>query len=124
MTAFHQTSICTKPAKMKLLALVLVFCAFVSLSDSACSLTLIKAGEKHCVDRTDHSKHLMGSTWTNSRCDRCTCSPGSMECCNTLGRVTSMSNGCIVKYDYRACTFKVFNPEDSSVKCDYAAVGK
>ncbi|XP_050957861.1 beta-microseminoprotein-like [Labeo rohita] len=109
---------------MKLLALVLVFCAFVSLSDSACYLGLIEAGAKYCVDNLDKTKHPMGSTWINRRCVRCTCSPGSMQCCDVMGRPTSITKGCIVKYNYNTCKFKVFHPKDPSVKCDYAAVGK
>ncbi|XP_050973498.1 small serum protein 2-like [Labeo rohita] len=75
--------------------------------------------EKHCVDRMDHSKHLIGSTWTNRRCDRCTCSPGLL-----IDGPSDLTKGCIVKYNYDTCTFKVFNPKDPSVKCDYSVVGK
>ncbi|XP_016393985.1 beta-microseminoprotein-like [Sinocyclocheilus rhinocerous] len=106
------------------LALVLVFCAFVSLSDSACSLTLLKPGAKHCVDGYDNSKHPMGSTWTKGRCIRCICSLGQMECCDTMGRVTDLTKGCIVKYDYKKCTFDVFNPRKPTIKCSYGVVGK
>ncbi|KAI2661309.1 Beta-microseminoprotein [Labeo rohita] len=81
VTAFHQTRICAKRAKMKTLALVLVFCAFFSLSDSACFFQRLKPGEKYCVDGYDNSKHPIGSTWTNGACIRCICSPGQMECC-------------------------------------------
>ncbi|KTG35001.1 hypothetical protein cypCar_00015152 [Cyprinus carpio] len=124
MTAFHQTSICAKLATMTSLALVLVFCAFVSLSDSACSMSLLKPGAKHCVDRYDNSRHPMGSTWTNGDCMRCNCSPGKMECCDAMGRVTNLSPDCIVKYDYNKCTFDVFNPTNPNIKCSYGAVGK
>ncbi|XP_042618734.1 beta-microseminoprotein-like isoform X1 [Cyprinus carpio] len=124
MTAFHQTSICAKLTKMKSLALVLVFCAFVTLSDSACFMTLLKRGARFCVDGYDNSRHPMGSTWTNSKCIRCTCSPGQMGCCDALGRVTSLSQGCIVKYDYKKCTFDVFNPTNPNIKCSYGRVGK
>ncbi|XP_050973789.1 small serum protein 2-like [Labeo rohita] len=124
MTAFHQTSIRAKRAKMKSLALVVVFCAFVPLSDSACFTDLLKRGAKHCVDRFDHSKHRMGSTWRNDECVKCTCSPGRMHCCNVMGQVATMTEGCAVKYNYTTCTFDVFHPEDPSFKCDYGVVGK
>uniref|UniRef100_A0A671MBX3 Uncharacterized protein n=1 Tax=Sinocyclocheilus anshuiensis TaxID=1608454 RepID=A0A671MBX3_9TELE len=64
------------------LALVLVFCAFVSLSESACFFMGLKLGEKHCVDDYDNSKHPMGSAWTNGRCVSCTCSSSGMKCCD------------------------------------------
>ncbi|XP_016090729.1 beta-microseminoprotein-like [Sinocyclocheilus grahami] len=110
------------------LALVLVFCAFVSLSESACFFMGLKLGEKHCVDDYDNSKHPMGSAWTNGRCVSCTCSSSGMKCSSPLnlrmGRVTSMTKGCIVKYDYKTCTVNVFHPEDPTIKCSYGAVGK
>ncbi|KAL1269315.1 hypothetical protein QQF64_031604 [Cirrhinus molitorella] len=109
---------------MKSLALVLVFCAFVSLSDSACSLTLLKSGENHCIDHYDNFKHLMGSTWTNRNCVKCTCSPGKMKCCDVMGRASVMTKGCIVKYNYKRCTFHVFHPKDPTIICDYGVVGK
>ncbi|XP_026053503.1 small serum protein 2 isoform X1 [Carassius auratus] len=131
MTAFHQTSICAKLVKMFLvlplqafLALVLVFCACVSLSDSACSMTLLNAGATYCVDGYDNSKHPMGSTWTNKQCVRCTCSTNGMKCCDRMGRVTNLSQGCTVKYDNNKCTFKVYNPTNPNIKCSYGAVGK
>ncbi|KAK2899010.1 hypothetical protein Q8A67_010428 [Cirrhinus molitorella] len=82
---------------MKCLALVLVFCAFVSLSDSACFTDLLKRGAKQCVDRYDKSRHPVGSKWINGECVSCTCSPGRMQCCNAMGHVTSITKGCIVK---------------------------
>ncbi|XP_043103793.1 beta-microseminoprotein-like [Puntigrus tetrazona] len=109
---------------MASLALVLVFCAFVSLSESACFLKQLNPGTSQCVDDYDDSKHLMGSTWTNSKCIRCTCSPGEMKCCNVMGRVSSITEGCVVKYDYKTCTFDVFHPEDPTIKCAFGTVGK
>ncbi|XP_052459657.1 small serum protein 2-like [Carassius gibelio] len=124
MIAFHQT-ISAKLAKMAFLALVLVFCACVSLSDSACSWTPLNPGTRYCVDRYDNSKHPMGSTWTNKQCIRCTCSPRSMGCCDAMGRVTNLSQGCTVKYDYNKCTFQVYNPTNPNIKCSsYGTVGK
>ncbi|KAK2899008.1 hypothetical protein Q8A67_010426 [Cirrhinus molitorella] len=104
---------------MKSLALGLVFFAFVSLSDSACSITLLKSGETHCVDVYNNSEHPMGSTWTNHKCVKCTCFPGKMKCCNTMDRATPVTRGCTVKYHYETCTFEVFHPKDSTVKCLY-----
>ncbi|KAF4109633.1 hypothetical protein G5714_008885 [Onychostoma macrolepis] len=124
MTAFLQTSICAKLAKITSLALVLVFCAFVSLSESACFLKGLNLGADHCVDGYDNSKHPMGSTWTNGRCVRCTCSPTSMKCCDMMGRATVKTKGCIVKYDYKTCTFDVFHPKKPTIHCAYSAVGK
>lgn len=109
---------------MTSLALVLVFCAFVSLSDSACFLKRLNLGATHCVDVYDNSKHPMGSTWTNGRCMRCTCSPSGMECCDEMARAIVKTEGCIVKYNYRTCTFDVFHPKDPTIKCSYGAVGK
>ncbi|KAF4109632.1 beta-microseminoprotein-like [Onychostoma macrolepis] len=109
---------------MTSLALVLVFCAFISLSDSACFFKRLNLGEKHCVDGYDNSKHPMGSTWTNGACIRCTCSPTSMGCCDAMGRTTVKTEGCIVKYDYKTCTFDVFHPEDPTILCAHSAVGK
>ncbi|XP_059379799.1 beta-microseminoprotein J1-like [Carassius carassius] len=125
MTAFHQTSISAKLAKMAFLALVLVFCACVSLSDSACSLTLLDQGAEYCVDGYDNSKHPIGSTWTNKRCIGCTCSPEEMKCCDVVGRAINLSQGCIAKYDYNnKCTFEVFNPTNPNMICSYDVVGK
>ncbi|XP_042618732.1 beta-microseminoprotein-like [Cyprinus carpio] len=124
MTAFHQNSISAKLATMKSLALVLVFCACVSLSDSVCSVTPLKPGAKFCVDGYDNSRHPMGITWTNPRCLRCTCFPGKMRCCHMVPRVTNLSLGCIVKYDYKKCTFEVFNRTNPKIKCSYGTVEK
>ncbi|XP_048065803.1 beta-microseminoprotein J1-like [Megalobrama amblycephala] len=124
MTAFHRTIIWAKRTKMTSLALVLVFCAFVSLSDSACFHELLKPGAKYCTDGYDKSRHPIGSTWTNDRCTRCTCSSSMMDCCDTMGRAIIKTEGCIVNYDYSTCTFKVFHPEDPTFRCSYGAVGK
>ncbi|XP_073674656.1 beta-microseminoprotein-like isoform X2 [Garra rufa] len=106
----------------KSLALFGVFCVFVCLSDSACFTALLELGAKQCV--YGNSKHPVGSTWTNGECLRCTCSSDRMECCDMMGRVASKTKGCIVKYDYKTCTFDVFHPTDPTTNCAYSAVGK
>uniref|UniRef100_A0A671T645 VWFC domain-containing protein n=1 Tax=Sinocyclocheilus anshuiensis TaxID=1608454 RepID=A0A671T645_9TELE len=60
--------------------------------------TYLKGGvwANHCVDGYDNSKHPMGSTWTNGRCNRCICSLGEMECCDTSGRPAIGRRGCFV----------------------------
>ncbi|XP_067250158.1 beta-microseminoprotein-like isoform X2 [Chanodichthys erythropterus] len=123
MTAFNRNIICAELTIMTSLALVLVFCAFVSLSDS-CYRELLKPGAKYCTEGYDKSRHPIGSAWTNDRCTRCTCSSTMMECCDTMGRVIIKTEGCTVKYDYSKCTFKVFHPEDPTFRCGYGAVLK
>ncbi|XDV48453.1 hypothetical protein PO909_017860 [Leuciscus waleckii] len=113
-----------KLAKMTYLALVLVFCAFVSLSDPACFHELRKPGATYCMDGYDKSKHAFGSTWTNGRCIRCVCTSNGMNCCDTMHRAIIHTEGCTVKYDYSTCTFKVFHPKDPNIQCAYGAVGK
>ncbi|XP_051950797.1 small serum protein 2-like isoform X2 [Xyrauchen texanus] len=110
---------------MGFLALGLVFCAFVSLSDSYCFFSAPTLGAKHCVDGNDNSLHLPGTTWTSSGCLRCTCFKNNdMRCCDRMGRAFTETEGCIVKYDYRTCTFEVVHEKDSTIKCKYGAVGK
>ncbi|XP_051758508.1 small serum protein 2-like [Ctenopharyngodon idella] len=84
----------------------------------------VKAGARYCTDADDKSQHPVGSTWTNNRCIRCTCSSNMMSCCDMMGKPIIKTGGCIVKYDYRTCTFKVFHPEDPTIMCSYGAVGK
>ncbi|NP_001352946.1 beta-microseminoprotein-like precursor [Danio rerio] len=109
---------------MASLTLVLILCAFVSLSDSYCFLKLQKEGAKYCEDGDDQTRHELGSTWINSKCLRCICSSTEMECCDTMGRAIIKTEGCTVKYDYSTCKFDVFHPEDPNIKCEYGAVGK
>ncbi|XP_056102464.1 beta-microseminoprotein-like [Rhinichthys klamathensis goyatoka] len=95
------------------LALVLVFCAFVSLSNSSCFHELPKAGATGCIDGYDKSKHAFGSTsMTNDRCIRCRCTSNGMSCCDTCHK------------HYSTCTFEVFHPKDPNIQCSYGAVGK
>ncbi|XP_051509666.1 small serum protein 2-like [Myxocyprinus asiaticus] len=123
--AFSQTSIFTTLSKMGFLALGLVFCALVSLSDSYCFITAPALGAEHCVDDDDKSLHSPGTTWTNSRCIRCTCFDSKeMRCCDSMGRANIETEGCIVKYDFSTCTFKVFHEKDSTIRCEYGVVGK
>ncbi|KAK7135322.1 hypothetical protein R3I94_014093 [Phoxinus phoxinus] len=108
---------------MTSLALVLVFFAFVSLSDSACFRELTKPGATDCTDVYDKSKHAFGSTWRNKRCMKCVCSSDAMSCCMMHG-VIIKTEGCIVKTDLSTCTFKVFHPKDPNIQCSYDGGGK
>ncbi|KAG1949255.1 beta-microseminoprotein-like [Pimephales promelas] len=109
---------------MTSLALVLVFCALVSLSNSSCFQELLKPGATDCTDGYDNSNHVFGSTWTNDRCIRCHCTSNRMSCCDTMHRAFIQTEGCTVKYDYSTCTFEVFHPKNPNIQCSYGAIGK
>ncbi|XP_030634340.1 prostate-associated microseminoprotein [Chanos chanos] len=104
---------------MKSLALILILCAMLPLTQAACFVTRLKPGMTHCQDDVDKTWHAVGSSWRNSKCWDCTCE----GCCDQMPRVTP-SAGCKVEYDYQTCTFRVFNPMDPSAECPHSAVGK
>ncbi|XP_062870148.1 beta-microseminoprotein-like [Trichomycterus rosablanca] len=103
--------------RMALAAFVLF--ALVPLIHAACFRGLLKMGATHCQDWKDGTWHPVGSTWTNSACNECSCTSSYMSCCD--GWPTRVSSGCSIEYDYKTCTYKLIHP-DPTVPC--GAVGK
>ncbi|XP_061117196.1 beta-microseminoprotein A1-like [Conger conger] len=106
-------------AIMKCLALALLLCAQLSLLHGACYFKPMKPGATDCEDTVDHTKHAIGSTWRNSRCDTCSCT----GCCN-LPRPVSFPDDCMMELDKAQCKFRVFKKNDPTQLCPFAGVGK
>ncbi|XP_072537205.1 beta-microseminoprotein-like [Salminus brasiliensis] len=100
-----------------------VLFALVPLSNAACWQEFLKKDATHCQDALDKTWHVVGSSWTNSKCDKCTCN-NLMSCCNGLPSSVHYSEDCTVEYDYNACTYKVVQKSDRSIPCPHRAVGK
>lgn len=99
-----------------------VLFALVPLINAYCWQELLKFRATHCQDDVDKTWHGVGSSWTNSRCDQCSCSRVK-SCCSGLPSV-NVPDDCTVEFDYNACTYEVFNKKDRNIKCNYSAVGK
>ncbi|KAL7884154.1 hypothetical protein AOLI_G00069240 [Acnodon oligacanthus] len=102
----------------------LVLFALVPLNDAACSVALIKRGAIHCQDMLDKTWHLVGSSWTNSKCDHCDCTADGMHCCNGLPSSVWFTEDCTVEYNYDTCTYEVFKTSDRTIPCSHSAIGK
>ncbi|XP_058267139.1 beta-microseminoprotein E1-like [Hemibagrus wyckioides] len=93
--------------------------ALVSVIHAACVHEKLDPGTTQCEDYLDKTIHPIGSTWTNSMCQRCSCMASFKSCC--IGWPTSVSGGCTIKYDYNTCTFELIHL-DKNVHC--GAAGK
>ncbi|KAI3372431.1 hypothetical protein L3Q82_022916 [Scortum barcoo] len=106
---------------MKHLALALLLCALLSLSDAFCYRKLMKEGMTHCQDDDDQTWHPVGSTWRNSKCMDCSCD----ECCSAYSTPHNFPYDCVSVFDPKACQYIVHKRDDPSVLCPiYSAVGK
>ncbi|XP_072538552.1 beta-microseminoprotein-like [Salminus brasiliensis] len=101
-----------------------VLLALAPLNDGACWQGLHKKGTTRCMDSVDKTWHPVGSSWTNSKCNKCRCDADIMSCCDGLPSSVHYSEDCTVEYDYNACTYKVFQKSDRSIPCPHSAVGK
>ncbi|XP_056320559.1 beta-microseminoprotein-like [Danio aesculapii] len=108
---------------MASLTLVLIVCAFVSLSDS-CFFEPLQQGATSCTDSADNSTHQFETSWKTAKCIECYCSDAGMFCCETMATVINQTKGCVVEYNYNTCTFNVFDPDDPTFDCAYSAVEK
>ncbi|XP_076846381.1 beta-microseminoprotein-like [Brachyhypopomus gauderio] len=102
---------------------VLVLCGLIPLNHAACWTERLKNGATRCRDAVDKNWHSMGSSWTNSLCHKCSCTPTLFSCCDGLPKVF-LPPGCEVKYDYEACTYDVFKKDNPEIGCLYSASGK
>ncbi|KAI4901891.1 hypothetical protein NFI96_023079 [Prochilodus magdalenae] len=99
-------------------------CALVPLVHGYCFQSLLKKGARYCQDLTDKNWHAVGSTWTNSKCIKCSCDTSSMDCCDSMGKViVSYPKYCAVEYDYTTCTYKVVKKKGYKGPCPHGAVG-
>ncbi|XP_044053929.1 beta-microseminoprotein-like [Siniperca chuatsi] len=106
---------------MKYLALALLLCAVVSLTNAQCYNVAIKPGLTHCQDTVDKTWHPVGSSWRNSDCWDCTCS----GCCAAYSTPRQFPEDCVSVFDPKACEYIVHKKDDPSVLCPiYSAVGK
>ncbi|KAF4082588.1 hypothetical protein AMELA_G00153360 [Ameiurus melas] len=91
-----------------------VLFALVPLIHAACWSERLRLGVNHCIDKTDKTWHQVGSNWRNSVCEKCTCNTFSLDCCD--GFPTHVTKGCIIAYNFRACTYTLTSI-DPSVTC-------
>ncbi|XP_036955345.1 beta-microseminoprotein-like [Acanthopagrus latus] len=106
---------------MKYLALALLLCALLSLSNAQCFHQVLKPGATHCQDDADGTWHPVGSSWRNSNCMDCTCE----GCCYAYSTPKSFPSDCVSVFDSVACKYIVHKRDDPSVLCPiYGAVGK
>ncbi|XP_039660187.1 beta-microseminoprotein-like isoform X1 [Perca fluviatilis] len=105
----------------KYLALAVLLCALVSLSNAYCFPKAMKPGMTHCQDDVDQTWHAVGSRWRNSRCMDCSCS----GCCSAYSTPTNFPDDCVSVFDSHACEYIVHKKDDPSVLCPiYGSVGK
>ncbi|XP_071338649.1 beta-microseminoprotein-like [Trachinotus anak] len=106
---------------MKYLALAVLLCSLLSLSNAQCFGKPMKPGMTHCQDDVDNTWHPIGSSWRNSRCMDCTCG----QCCSSYSTPTRFPDDCVSVFDSEACVYRVHKKDDPTVECPiYAAVGK
>ncbi|KAF5899936.1 beta-microseminoprotein-like isoform X1, partial [Clarias magur] len=67
--------------KSSVLVGFLLFALF-HMSHAACWRKIKNPGMTHCKDDVDKEWHPVGSTWNNKRCERCTCTDFSLNCCD------------------------------------------
>ncbi|XP_053371798.1 beta-microseminoprotein A1-like [Clarias gariepinus] len=94
--------------------------ALFHMSHAACWIKIVEPDATHCQDDVDNTQHRFGSKWKNSRCDECSCTSKALRCCN--GWPTGTSGDCIIKHDYKTCTFKVIDQKNPHAPC--GLVGK
>ena len=108
-------------ATMKYLAVTLLLCALVSLSNAECFVKGLKKDATHCQDDVDGTWHAVGSKWRNSRCFDCTCT----GCCSAFSTPIQFPDDCVSVFDSEACAYIVHKKDDPSTLCPiYGAVGK
>ncbi|XP_029137589.1 beta-microseminoprotein [Labrus bergylta] len=106
---------------MKCVALSLMLCALLSMSNAQCYSKALKPGMTHCQDDTDMTWHAVGSNWRNSECMDCSCS----GCCAAYSTPRSFPDDCVSVFDPVACEYKVFKRNNPTVQCMiFGAVGK
>uniref|UniRef100_A0A3Q1GYE9 Beta-microseminoprotein n=1 Tax=Anabas testudineus TaxID=64144 RepID=A0A3Q1GYE9_ANATE len=106
---------------MKYLALVVLLCTLLPLSDAACYRKLVEPGITHCQDDSDLTWHAVGSQWRNSRCMDCTCE----ECCAVYMTPRKFPEDCVSVFDSKECKYIVHKKNNPDVECPiYASVGK
>ncbi|KAF5899934.1 beta-microseminoprotein-like, partial [Clarias magur] len=54
----------------------------VAESHAGCLHERLKAGATRCQDIVDKTWHPIGSSWKNSKCNRCWCMDDLMRCCD------------------------------------------
>ncbi|KAM9456184.1 beta-microseminoprotein-like [Clarias gariepinus] len=91
-----------------------VLFAHIPLIHATCWSERLRPGVNHCIDKTDKTWHLVGSTWRNSVCEKCTCNTFSMDCCD--GFPSHVTKGCVIAYNFRTCKYTLTSI-DPSVKC-------
>uniref|UniRef100_A0A8C4HUF0 Beta-microseminoprotein n=1 Tax=Dicentrarchus labrax TaxID=13489 RepID=A0A8C4HUF0_DICLA len=105
----------------KYLALALLLCALLSLSNAQCFTRILKPGMTHCQDNVDNTWHAVGSSWRNSECMDCSCE----GCCAGYSTPRQFPDDCVSVFDSKACQYIVHKKDDPTVECPiYAAVGK
>ncbi|XP_018525243.1 beta-microseminoprotein-like [Lates calcarifer] len=106
---------------MKYLALAVLLCGLLSLSNAFCYFKVIEPGTTHCQDNEDKTWHAVGSTWRNSKCMDCDCS----QCCSAYSTPKQFPDDCVSVFDSQICDYRVHKRDDPTVECPiYAAVGK
>uniref|UniRef100_A0A8C5DKY7 Beta-microseminoprotein n=1 Tax=Gouania willdenowi TaxID=441366 RepID=A0A8C5DKY7_GOUWI len=105
----------------KSLALALLLCAVLSLSQAQCFVKRAPPVKTCCQDDTDKTWHPVGSSWRNSQCMDCTCS----SCCAGYSTPQEFPDDCVSVFDKSQCKYIVHKINDPSVMCPvYAGVGK
>uniref|UniRef100_A0A3B5MAN2 Beta-microseminoprotein n=1 Tax=Xiphophorus couchianus TaxID=32473 RepID=A0A3B5MAN2_9TELE len=106
----------------KYLALAMLFCVLMSLSDCQCIFKLRTPGENqtHCQDGVDLTWHPKDTKWRNSECQNCTCD----QCCYGYATPTRFPEDCVSVFDPKACQYVVHKKDNSSELCPiFAAHG-
>ncbi|XP_046716486.1 small serum protein 2-like isoform X3 [Silurus meridionalis] len=86
-----------------------VLLSLISVSHAGCWLLEKKPGATRCQDSVDKTWHKVGSTWKNSRCDKCSCGIDFGSCCH--GWPMKVSAGCSIKYDFHTCEYEIINDQ-------------
>ncbi|XP_076126894.1 beta-microseminoprotein-like [Alosa pseudoharengus] len=124
---------------MRKTTLILILGALVPLAYTYCYQTLRElkvirgsngefrtddGAQEPCQDTVDKDWHPVGATWTNSRCEDCSCSTSGMWCCDRMGRPVGYGPDCMVLFDWEACSFDVVKKNDRTIHCEHGKVGK
>uniref|UniRef100_A0A4W6G8A7 Beta-microseminoprotein n=1 Tax=Lates calcarifer TaxID=8187 RepID=A0A4W6G8A7_LATCA len=99
----------------KYLALAVLLCGLLSLSNASCEQQKIK-NDKYlppCQDDMDKTWHAVGSTWRNSKCMNCNC----RSCSDMYSTPIRFPNDCVKVFDPEACAYVVHKRDDPSVLC-------
>ncbi|XP_028270625.1 beta-microseminoprotein-like [Parambassis ranga] len=106
---------------MRYLALAVLLCALLPLTNAQCFVKTVKPSMSHCKDDVDDTWHAVGSNWRNSKCWDCTCE----GCCAGYSTPTSFPKDCESVFDPVACEYKVHKKGDPTVLCPiFGAVAK